>query len=100
MHAGKLKFLALKWTITEHFRDYLYYAPFFTVYADNNPLAYVMTSAELNSPGYYWITDLANFNFVIKYQPGVMNKDADFLSRMPRDIDIIIKDHTGNFFDS
>lgn len=38
MHSGKLEFLALKWAITEKFRDYLYYAPTFTVYSDNNPL--------------------------------------------------------------
>ena len=28
---GKLEFLALKWAVTEHFRDYLYYAPKFVV---------------------------------------------------------------------
>jgi hypothetical protein len=44
LHGGKLKFLALKWAITDHFRDYLYYAPEFTVYTDNNPLTYVLTS--------------------------------------------------------
>ena len=26
MHAGKLEFLALKWVVTEKFRDYLYYS--------------------------------------------------------------------------
>ena len=26
LHSGKLEFLALKWAITEHFRDYLFYA--------------------------------------------------------------------------
>lgn len=31
LHSRKLEFLALKWTITDKFRDYLYYAPFFTV---------------------------------------------------------------------
>ena len=29
LHSGKLEFLALKWAITERFRDYLYYAPSF-----------------------------------------------------------------------
>ncbi|KAK3511551.1 hypothetical protein QTP70_009657 [Hemibagrus guttatus] len=38
LHSGKLEFLALKWAITEKFRDYLYYAPTFTVFSDNNPL--------------------------------------------------------------
>ena len=27
LHSGKLEFLALKWAVTEQFRDYLYYAP-------------------------------------------------------------------------
>ena len=29
LHSGKLEFLALKWAITDKFRDYLYYAPSF-----------------------------------------------------------------------
>ena len=33
-HSCKLEFLALKWEITEQFKDYLYYVPQFTVYAD------------------------------------------------------------------
>ena len=36
LHSGKLEFLALKWAITDQFRDYLYYAPEFTVFTDNN----------------------------------------------------------------
>ena len=31
LHSGKLEFLALKWVITEKFRDNLYYAPSFKV---------------------------------------------------------------------
>ena len=27
-HSSKLEFLVLKWSITEHFREYLAYAPF------------------------------------------------------------------------
>ena len=55
LHSGKLEFLALKWSITEHFRDYLLYAPSFMVYTDNNPLTYVLTSAKLNATGHHWI---------------------------------------------
>ena len=40
LHSGKLEFLALKCAITEKFRDYLYYAPSFSVFSDNNPLTY------------------------------------------------------------
>ena len=51
LHSGKLEFLAVKWAICDQFRDYLYYAPSFTVYTDNNPLTYVLSSAKLNAPG-------------------------------------------------
>ena len=47
LHSGKLEFLALKWAVSEQFRDYLYYAPEFTVFTDNNPLTYVLTTAKL-----------------------------------------------------
>ena len=38
LHGNKLEFLCLYWPITDHFRDYLYYAKNFVVYTDNNPL--------------------------------------------------------------
>ena len=86
LHSGKLEFLALKWAICDHFRDYLYYSPSFTVYKDNNPLTYVQTSAKLNATGLRWVGDLTDFNFTIRYRPGKANVDADTLSRMPPDI--------------
>ncbi len=94
IHSGKLEFLALKWAITERFRDYLYYAPHFTVYTDNNPLTYVLTSAKLNATGQRWVAELADFNFTIKYKPGKTNLDADGLSRMPLAVDQYAKDCT------
>ena len=78
IHSGKLEFLALKWAITEQFRDYLSYASSFNVYTDNNPLPFVMSTAKLNATGQRWVTALADVNFSIKYQPGSSNKDADF----------------------
>jgi hypothetical protein len=51
LHSGKMEFLAVKWAVTEHFRDYLYYAPAFEIYTDNNPLTYVLTTAKLNTHG-------------------------------------------------
>ena len=83
LHSGKLEFLALKWAVTEKFRDYLYYSPSFTVYTDNNPLTYVLSTARLNATGHRWVAELADFNFTIKYRPGRTNADADTLSRMP-----------------
>ena len=85
MHAGKLEFLALKWAVTEKFRDYLYYSTFFTVYTDNNPLTYILSSAKLSAVGHRWVAELADFNFNIKYRPGKSNIDADVLSRLPLD---------------
>ena len=85
MHSGKLEFLSLKWAVTEQFRDYLYYAPEFVVYTDNNPLTYVLTSAKLNVTGLRWVGELADFNFEIRYRPGKLNNDADSLSRIPAD---------------
>lgn len=83
LYSSNLELLALKWAITEQFRDYLYYAPHFTVYTDNNPLTYVLTSARLNVTGRRWVTKLSDFNLIVKYRPGTANRDADALSRMP-----------------
>ena len=85
LHSGKLELLALKWAVTDQFKDYLYYAPKFVVYTDNNPLTYVLTSAKLNATGLRWVGELADFNFEIRYRPGKLNTDADSLSRLPAD---------------
>uniref|UniRef100_A0AAY4BQW0 Gypsy retrotransposon integrase-like protein 1 n=1 Tax=Denticeps clupeoides TaxID=299321 RepID=A0AAY4BQW0_9TELE len=77
----------MKWAICEKFRDYLYYSPPFTVYTDNNPLTYVLTTAKLNATTHRWVAELADFQFTIKYRPGKANRDADGLSRMPIDME-------------
>lgn len=94
MHSGKLEFLALKWAVCERFQDYLYHAPHFTVYTDNNPLTYVLSTAKLNATGHRWVAQLADFNFSIKYRPGQYNADADGLSRMPLDMDTFMQQCT------
>ena len=94
LHSGKLEFLAMKWAICERFRDYLYHAPSFVVYTDNNPLTYVLTTAKLNATGNRWVAELASYNFTIRYRPGKTNADADGLSRMPLDIDSYMKSCT------
>ena len=65
MHAGKLEFLALKWAVTEKFRDYLFYASSFTVYTDNNPLTYILSSAKLSAVRHRWVAELADFKITI-----------------------------------
>ena len=86
--------MALKWAITEQFRDYLFHAPSFTVYTDNNPLMYVMTTAKLNATGHRRVAALADFNFNIKYRPGRVHRDADFFSRMKTNINSVIDECT------
>ena len=51
--AFELEFLALKWAITEKFKDYLA-LQHFTVFTDSNPLTYVLTSAKLDATGHRW----------------------------------------------
>ena len=95
-HSEKLEFLALKWAICEHFRDYLYHASDFIVYTDNNPLTYVLTTAKLNATGHRWLSELADFSFTIKYSQRHFNKDADALSRLSMNIDSHMKLCTEN----
>lgn len=79
--------LALKWAVCEKFRDYLFYAPHFTVYTNNNPLTYVMTTAKLNTVGHRWVGELSDFRFDIKYRLGKSNIDADTLLCLPLDME-------------
>ena len=78
--AHKLEFLALKWSVTEKFHDYLYGSSF-EVITDNNPLTYILTTAKLDATGQRWVASLSDYNFTIKYRSGKKNADADGLSR-------------------
>lgn len=82
--AHKLEFLALYWSVTKRFHDYLYGCQF-RVTTDNNPLTYVLTTAKLDATGHRWLADLAAYDFDISYKPGRDNVEADTLSRLPRD---------------
>ena len=68
-HSTKLEFLALKWAIMEHFKEYLLYQPFLDK-TDNNPLTYIMTTTNLDATGHRWVGALAKFNFQLEYQKG------------------------------
>ena len=56
LHSAKLGFFALKWAITNKFRDYFYYAEHFTVFSDNNPM---MTPSKLNASVMCWVSELS-----------------------------------------
>ena len=86
-HSSKLEFLALKWAVTEQFREYLQYQPF-TVHTDNNPLTYILTTPNLlktpnlDALGHHWVAALAGYNMKLEYLKGSDNKVADTLSRV------------------
>ena len=73
--------MALKWAVTEQFREYLQYQPFL-VRTDNNPLTYVMTTPNLDAVGHRWVVAMAGYNFEIEYVRGMDNKVTNALSRM------------------
>ena len=65
-HSSKLEFLTLKWSVMEHFKEYLVYAPF-VIKTDNNPLTYVLTTSNLDATGHWWVGSLASFEFTLEY---------------------------------
>ena len=78
-HSSKLEFLALKWAMTDQFKEYLQYQPFL-IRTDNNPLTYVMTMPNLEAIGHRWVAAMAGYNFKIEYKCRSDNKVADALS--------------------
>ena len=80
--SAKLELLALKWAVTEKFRDYLLGSKF-TVYTDNNPLANVQTN-KLGVCQIHWLSKLAMFDFNIIYRSGKTNQATDALSWCPQ----------------
>ena len=83
--SAKLELLVLKWAMCEKFKDYLI-GSWFTVLTHNNPLTYVCTS-RLGAAQIRWLSDLALFDFEIKYRAGKSNQAADMLSRCPSNPD-------------
>ena len=81
-HSSKLEFPMLKWSIMEHFKEYLAYLPFM-VQTDNNLLTYILMMPNLDAIGHWWVSTLASFQFKLEYQKGADNGTADALSWVP-----------------
>ena len=64
--SAKLEVWALKWAVTEKFKDYLQGLKF-TVYTDNNPLPYTQMS-KLGTSQIHWLNELTLFDFNIQYR--------------------------------
>ena len=62
-YSSKLEFLTLKWSVMEHFKEYLAYAPF--VVKMDNPLTYILTTPNLDATGHRWVGALALFKFTL-----------------------------------
>ena len=62
-HISKFEFLALKCSVTEHFKEYL-------VYATIHQLAYILTTPNLDATGHIWVGMLASFKFTLECQKG------------------------------
>ena len=78
-HFSKLEFLALKWAMTDQFKEYLQYQPFL-IRTDNNPLTYVMMMPNLDAIRHRWVAAMTGYNFQIEYMHGLDNKVTDTLS--------------------
>ena len=86
-HSSKLEFLALKWAVTDQFREYLLYRPFM-VCTDYNPLTYILKTPNLDAIGHCWIMALAGFDMTIEYLKDSDNKVADALSQIQERLDL------------
>ena len=93
----KLEFLALKWGVTEHFKEYLAYVPF-VIRTDNNPLMYVLTTPNLDATGHRWVGALASFDFVLEYQKGATCKKwlKAHMDTPPQKRDALLKNYLGS----
>ena len=85
-HSTKLEFLALKWAVTENFKEYLSYETIL-VKTDNNPLTYIMMTPNLAATSHQWVSALVQFNFELEYQKGCDNTVADVLSWVTTQLD-------------
>ncbi|GAA6108228.1 uncharacterized protein cuzd1.1, partial [Tachysurus ichikawai] len=72
--AFKLELLALKWAVTEKFKEHLTYSKF-SVITDHNPLRYLET-ANLGAVEQSWIAQLSEFDFE---EPEQEDSDKDLI---------------------
>ena len=72
--------MGIVWAI-DHFRPYLY-GRAFLVKTDHNPLVYLNNTKNKSSRVCRWRLQLSEYKFEIEYKKGVLNTNADALSRV------------------
>jgi len=75
--------LAIVYSVAR-FEQYLYNIKF-TIITDHNSLIFIQTATKLPSKLLRWAIYLSTFDYIIKYKPGINNKLADGISRLPTD---------------
>lgn len=78
--ATEKELLAIWWSV-KHYRHYLLGRKF-TIYTDHKPLIYLNSMCNESSNLMKYKSDLADYDFEIKYKKGKLNSNADALSRM------------------
>ena len=66
----------------KHFHHYLY-GRHFTVYCDNTAVSWLFAQKEPKGRIARWVLSLLEYDFTVKYRPGVVNGNADAISRIP-----------------
>ncbi|PNH01236.1 Retrovirus-related Pol polyprotein from transposon [Tetrabaena socialis] len=79
--AYKGELLAVVWAV-QTLRPYLHGWPF-TLVTDHSPLEWLMTQQDLTGQAARWALILQGYDFTVVHRPGVMNQNADALSRDP-----------------
>ena len=72
--------LAIRWGI-ETFRSFLFGVKFI-LYSDHKPLLFLHNMSAEKSRLVRTLSDLAEYDFIIKYRPGIENSAADTMSRI------------------
>ena len=75
--------LAVVWA-TQHFREYLFCTPF-TLITDHEPLKWLMKTNKTTGKLARWSLLLQEYDMTVVHKRGVLNTNADCLSRFPND---------------
>lgn len=78
--ASEAEMLSVCWSV-QYFRQYLY-GRRFTILTDHRPLCWAFKMNNPSSRMTRWRLKMEEYNYVIKYKPGILNSNADALSRI------------------